>query len=246
MTQRTQRTVTIALHTLGGVTRWSGLRRWGSLDDIAAAALAAASDRYMLCEVTDETTGATGEARRPKTAPPGATYPTTRAIRATARKALGFNPWDLASPWWRGLDQVIPLHLSGGRHVALCVLAEHVSAGFADKPHLGLSPIYCEDMTRRLGEFLDRGGWGLFMVHGFVFAGGPEIPEIPKDLDRDTRAALALRACLVEVFGNPDVAVWIEWFVCPTCGPRVAADEDGCCATCGADCTVERAAKEAP
>jgi len=25
-------------------------------------------------------------------------------------------------------------------------------------------------------------------------------------------------------------------FVCPECGPHVPADEDGCCATCGADC----------
>lgn len=25
------------------------------------------------------------------------------------------------------------------------------------------------------------------------------------------------------------------YFRCPTCGPRVAVDEDGCCRTCGAD-----------
>lgn len=33
----------------------------------------------------------------------------------------------------------------------------------------------------------------------------------------------------------------LEWehFVCPECGPRVKADEDGCCATCGRDCRVE-------
>lgn len=30
-----------------------------------------------------------------------------------------------------------------------------------------------------------------------------------------------------------------EMFVCPECGPRVKADEDGCCAHCGLDCTVE-------
>lgn len=28
-------------------------------------------------------------------------------------------------------------------------------------------------------------------------------------------------------------------FVCEECGPRVAADEGGCCATCGADCRAE-------
>jgi len=28
-------------------------------------------------------------------------------------------------------------------------------------------------------------------------------------------------------------------FVCPECGPRVAADEGGCCVTCGYDCRVE-------
>lgn len=28
-------------------------------------------------------------------------------------------------------------------------------------------------------------------------------------------------------------------FHCPGCGPHVAADEDGCCATCGRDCAVE-------
>lgn len=27
-------------------------------------------------------------------------------------------------------------------------------------------------------------------------------------------------------------------FSCPTCGPRVAVDDDGCCRTCGADTTV--------
>lgn len=32
-----------------------------------------------------------------------------------------------------------------------------------------------------------------------------------------------------------------EQFNCPTCGPRVAADEDGCCVTCGADCVVSPA-----
>lgn len=26
---------------------------------------------------------------------------------------------------------------------------------------------------------------------------------------------------------------------CPQCGEHVAADEDGCCTTCGADCLVE-------
>lgn len=30
-----------------------------------------------------------------------------------------------------------------------------------------------------------------------------------------------------------------QMFVCPECGPRVMADEDGCCATCGRDCTIE-------
>jgi len=30
-------------------------------------------------------------------------------------------------------------------------------------------------------------------------------------------------------------------FTCPTCGPRVKADEDGCCATCGEDCKMEGA-----
>lgn len=30
-----------------------------------------------------------------------------------------------------------------------------------------------------------------------------------------------------------------ERFCCPDCGPGVAADEDGCCANCGADCVIE-------
>jgi hypothetical protein len=30
-----------------------------------------------------------------------------------------------------------------------------------------------------------------------------------------------------------------EHFRCPECGPHVRADEDGCCATCGADCVGE-------
>ena len=28
-------------------------------------------------------------------------------------------------------------------------------------------------------------------------------------------------------------------WTCPECGPCVAADEDGCCAMCGADCKAE-------
>lgn len=28
-------------------------------------------------------------------------------------------------------------------------------------------------------------------------------------------------------------------FDCPQCGPGVSADEDGCCASCGADCAVQ-------
>lgn len=30
----------------------------------------------------------------------------------------------------------------------------------------------------------------------------------------------------------------ISSFTCSLCGPRVRADEDGCCATCGADCIL--------
>jgi len=33
-------------------------------------------------------------------------------------------------------------------------------------------------------------------------------------------------------------------FVCPTCGPRVAVDEDGCCRACGADCVTSVAPAE--
>lgn len=32
---------------------------------------------------------------------------------------------------------------------------------------------------------------------------------------------------------------WAELFCCPDCGKGVAADEDGCCANCGADCVIE-------
>ena len=31
----------------------------------------------------------------------------------------------------------------------------------------------------------------------------------------------------------------LEHFVCKDCGPHTKADEDGCCAYCGRDCTVE-------
>jgi hypothetical protein len=41
---------------------------------------------------------------------------------------------------------------------------------------------------------------------------------------------------------RPQAAPLTEWFVCPECGPKVKADEDGCCATCGADCSIEAAA----
>ena len=33
----------------------------------------------------------------------------------------------------------------------------------------------------------------------------------------------------------------LEWFVCSNCGPKVRADEDGCCATCGRDCAIANA-----
>jgi rubrerythrin len=47
----------------------------------------------------------------------------------------------------------------------------------------------------------------------------------PKELRRVTAERDALRATL---------AVAAPW-VCPECGPHVRVDEDGCCATCGAD-----------
>lgn len=31
-----------------------------------------------------------------------------------------------------------------------------------------------------------------------------------------------------------------EWWRCPECGPRVAGDEDGCCANCGADLEIQK------
>ncbi len=64
------------------------------------------------------------------------TYPATPAIQAVAREALGFDPWggvlaNQGESWWNGLERVLPIHLSVGRHVALCELAAslgHTSA----------------------------------------------------------------------------------------------------------------------
>jgi len=36
------------------------------------------------------------------------------------------------------------------------------------------------------------------------------------------------------------VNILYELWRCPDCGPGVAADEDGCCANCGADLEIER------
>lgn len=33
-----------------------------------------------------------------------------------------------------------------------------------------------------------------------------------------------------------DTAYKVPYWTCSECGPGVAADEDGCCANCGADC----------
>lgn len=38
-----------------------------------------------------------------------------------------------------------------------------------------------------------------------------------------------------------EVAQTAGSFTCPTCGPHVKADEDGCCVTCGEDCKMEGA-----
>ncbi len=38
-----------------------------------------------------------------------------------------------------------------------------------------------------------------------------------------------------------DLGGLLEWFVCSNCGPKVRADEDGCCATCGRDCAIANA-----
>lgn len=43
----------------------------------------------------------------------------------------------------------------------------------------------------------------------------------------------ALAAKMEELASTPP-----GMFVCPGCGPRVKADEDGCCAVCGADCAM--------
>ena len=41
------------------------------------------------------------------------------------------------------------------------------------------------------------------------------------------RKFAAVKSLLIEVLP--------ECFICPACGPFVKADEDGCCAMCGAD-----------
>ncbi len=38
---------------------------------------------------------------------------------------------------------------------------------------------------------------------------------------------------------DPPATRTLDVFVCPMCGPMVRADQDGCCATCGADSKVE-------
>lgn len=38
---------------------------------------------------------------------------------------------------------------------------------------------------------------------------------------------------------EPLVGRQTEHFVCPDCGRHVGVDEDGCCAACGTECTIE-------
>lgn len=71
------------------------------------------------------------------------TYPATPAIQAVAREALGFDPWggvlaNQGESWWNGLERVLPIHLSVGRHVALCELA--ASLGHTDSGPFWLAP----------------------------------------------------------------------------------------------------------
>lgn len=61
----------------------------------------------------------------------------------------------------------------------------------------------------------------------------------PPGIRHKELAALNVRAWKVLRQALSDPAP--ERFTCPDCGPGVATDEDGCCATCGADCRIEPA-----
>jgi hypothetical protein len=56
---------------------------------------------------------------------------------------------------------------------------------------------------------------------------------------RESAADLARLRSLADQPEPPGVSEPATW--CPQCGPRVAVDEDGCCASCGADATGDGA-----
>lgn len=56
----------------------------------------------------------------------------------------------------------------------------------------------------------------------------------------------SISSCPVENGTKDEIDVQIkegpQHFVCTECGVHVKADEDGCCASCGADCKIEACA----
>jgi len=72
-----------------------------------------------------------------------------------------------------------------------------------------------------------------------------------EDMDREAEAHEETGRGLLDTLADAVDALneWVKEraaeragsFTCPTCGPHVKADEDGCCATCGADCKMEGA-----
>ena len=55
------------------------------------------------------------------------------------------------------------------------------------------------------------------------------------------RDGLVAEARIAGLLDEERVKPLLEWFVCSECGPKVRADEDGCCATCGRDCAIANA-----
>ena len=63
----------------------------------------------------------------------------------------------------------------------------------------------------------------------------PDLPGLLRPPEFVTRQVKRAKAAYPTRLSTLD-----EWWRCPDCGPGVAADEDGCCANCGADLEIER------